>query len=161
MNLKHEDMWLDKVNNTNSNNSELKCSLRLSSFCFTGAIYRTTVFKNPMTSHEREKNDEMLTATNRTYPWRSVTLIGWSGLWMIVTEQLTPGTFAFTLGIRLVCVAQCFSLGFRLVCVSQCFSLGFRLVCVAQCFVSCVLFCIICVPLLSFMFGNCTVCLSM
>jgi hypothetical protein len=60
------------------NGNELRCSGRVNSSCSTSGTRRVNVVKNPVLSHECEKDREVLT-TRGTYPWAFVTQIFHNG----------------------------------------------------------------------------------
>jgi len=58
-----------------SRRCELGCLARVSMFCTTIGIRILTLVTKQMTSHERGRNDGIVTTTNGTYMWSSFTLI--------------------------------------------------------------------------------------
>jgi hypothetical protein len=69
---KHTHKTKDRV--TRKTGDEHRCSGRVSSSCSTSGIDRVNLVTNPVISHERGKDWEVLT-TSGTYPWSFVTQI--------------------------------------------------------------------------------------
>ena len=76
---KHTHKTTDRVTRTTlKTGGELRCSGRVSSSCSTSDTRRVNLVTNPVISHERRKDREVLT-TNGTYPSSFVTQIFHSG----------------------------------------------------------------------------------
>ena len=76
---KHTYKTKDRVTRTTLNpGSELRCSGRVNSSCSTSDTRRVNLVTNPMTSHERVKDREVLTISG-TYLWSFVTQISHNG----------------------------------------------------------------------------------
>ena len=76
---KHTCKTKDRVTRTPLKiGGELRCSERVSSSCSTSATRRVILATNPVISHERGKDREVLTI-NGAYPWLFVKQISHSG----------------------------------------------------------------------------------
>ena len=76
---KHTHKTKDRVTRTSlKTGGELRCSERVSNFYSTSGTRRVNLVTNPVISHERGKDQEVLT-TSGTYPWSFVTQIFHNG----------------------------------------------------------------------------------
>ena len=76
---KHTHKTKDRIIQTPlKTRGELRCSVRVSSFCSTSDTRRVNLVTNPVVSHEWGKDREVFT-TSGTYPWSFVTQIFHNG----------------------------------------------------------------------------------
>ena len=81
---KHTYKTKDRVTRTPlKTGGELRCSGRVSSSCSTSDTRRVNLVTNPVISHERGKDQEVLT-TSGPYPWSFVTQI-FCNIWFSLT----------------------------------------------------------------------------
>ena len=90
---KHTHKTKDRVTRTSlKTRGELMCSGRVRSSCSTSDTRRVNLVTNPVISHERGKNREVLT-TSGTYPWSFVTQIFHNGEPSHGGDRNTKGVF--------------------------------------------------------------------